>query len=87
MVSPSALLIVKETLKGNTHVNLTRLEAWLSLPNSSAPALLTNKREFVLIDEERTTEYVSPFDSEVRLSARWLSHLIIATTMARINAV
>ena len=46
--------------EGPSHVDLPRLEAWLSSPRSSTPALLTNKREFLLVDGERTTEYVSP---------------------------
>jgi two-component system NtrC family sensor kinase len=57
-----------------SHVDLPRLEAWLGSPRSSAPALLTNKREFLLVDEERTTEYVSP----IRFGGKTLGALVVA---------
>ena len=57
-----------------SHVDLVRLEAWLSSSQSSAPALLTNKREFVLIDDERTIEYVSP----IRFGGKTLGALVVA---------
>jgi two-component system NtrC family sensor kinase len=46
--------------EGASRVNSERLEAWLSSSRSAAPALLTNAREFVLVDDSRTTEYITP---------------------------
>jgi len=60
--------------EGASRLNLPRLEAWLNSTRSSAPALLTNKREFVLIDEERTSEYLSP----IRFAGKTLGTLILA---------
>jgi two-component system NtrC family sensor kinase len=60
--------------EGAARVDLPRLEAWLSSSRSSAPALLTNKREFVLVDGERTTEYVSP----IRFGGKTLGALVVA---------
>jgi two-component system, NtrC family, sensor kinase len=60
--------------EGSSHVDLVRLEAWLASSRSSAPALLTNKREFMLIDEDRRTEYLSP----IRFGGKTLGALIVA---------
>lgn len=60
--------------EGSSRVDLPRLEAWLNSSRSSAPALLTNKREFVLVDGERTTEYVSP----IRFGGKTLGALVVA---------
>ena len=60
--------------EGPERVDLPRLEAWLSSPRASAPALLTNKREFLLVDAERTTEYVSP----IRFGGKTLGALVVA---------
>ena len=60
--------------EGSSHVDLVRLEAWLDSSRSSAPALLTNKREFMLIDEGRRTEYLSP----IRFGGKTLGALIVA---------
>jgi two-component system NtrC family sensor kinase len=60
--------------EGASRVDLPRVESWLSSARSSAPALLTNKREFMLIDDERTTEYVSP----IRFGGQTLGALVVA---------
>ena len=60
--------------EGPSHVDLARLEAWLDSSRSSGAALLTNKREFMLIDEERRTEYLSP----IRFGGKTLGALIVA---------
>ena len=60
--------------EGSSHVDLARLEAWLGSSRSSAPSLLTNKREFMLIDEDRRTEYLSP----IRFGGKTLGALIVA---------
>ena len=60
--------------EGSSHVDLARLEAWLDSSRSSGAALLTNKREFMLIDEERRTEYLSP----IRFGGKTLGALIVA---------
>jgi two-component system NtrC family sensor kinase len=55
-------------------VDNNRLEAWMASPRSNAPALLTNRREFLLLDLRRQTEYVSP----IRFGGRTLGALIVA---------
>jgi two-component system, NtrC family, sensor kinase len=55
-------------------VDINRLEAWMDSPRSGAPALLTNRREFLLLDLRRQTEYISP----IRFGGRMLGALIVA---------
>ena len=54
-------------------VDLSRLEPILNSSRPSAPALLTNEREFVLRDNRRTTEYLSP----IRFGGKTLGALIV----------
>lgn len=54
-------------------VDLSRLEPLLNSSRSTVPALLTNKREFVLRDDQRTTEYMSP----IRFGGKTLGALIV----------
>src|SRR6185503_705874 len=60
--------------EGAAAVDIDRLTAWLASPRSHAPALLTNKREFLLRDTRRRTEYVSP----IRFGGKTLGALIVA---------
>jgi two-component system NtrC family sensor kinase len=53
-------------------VEMSRLEALLE--SSSVPSLLTNRREFVLRDDRRRTEYVSP----IRFGGKVLGALVVA---------
>jgi len=55
-------------------VNVARLESWLNSSRAASPALLTNKREFVLCDDQRTSEYISP----IRFGGEGLGALIVA---------
>jgi two-component system NtrC family sensor kinase len=55
-------------------VDMDRLKAWVESPRSTAPALLTNRREFLLRDSKRQTEYASP----IRFGGRTLGALIVA---------
>lgn len=59
---------------GSTCVNSERLEAWLSSSKAVSAALLTNRREFVLHDDVRTTEYISP----IRFGGQVLGALVVA---------
>jgi len=54
-------------------VDVARLESWLNSARASSPALLTNKREFVLRDDVRATEYISP----IRFGGKVLGALIV----------
>jgi two-component system NtrC family sensor kinase len=55
-------------------VDMDRLKEWLESPRSATPALLTNRREFLLRDSKRQTEYASP----IRFGGRTLGALIVA---------
>lgn len=55
-------------------VDVPRLERWLESSNANAPSLRTNQREFVLVDDRRTTEYLAP----IRFGGRVLGALIVA---------
>jgi two-component system NtrC family sensor kinase len=55
-------------------IETNRLEAWLESSRANAPALLTNRREFLLRDSKRQTEYASP----IRFAGRTLGALIVA---------
>lgn len=59
--------------EGSSAVDADRLTEWLA-SRSHAPALLTNKREFLLRDARRRTEYVSP----IRFGGQTLGALIVA---------
>ena len=54
-------------------VDLSRLEPWLNSSRSASPGLLTNQREFVLRDDRRATEYISP----IRFGGKTLGALIV----------
>ncbi len=54
-------------------VDLSRLEPWLNSSRSASPALLTNQREFVLRDDRRATEYITP----IRFGGKTLGALIV----------
>jgi len=60
--------------EGASGVDIDRLNAWLASPRSNAPALLTNKREFLLHDGQRQSEYVSP----MRFGGKTLGALVVA---------
>ncbi|HEV8589070.1 MAG TPA: ATP-binding protein [Pyrinomonadaceae bacterium] len=68
--------------EGVSLVDLPRLEAWLGSSRSSAPALLTNEREFVLVDDRRTTEYVSP----IKFGGKILGALVVAFDRGDVDA-
>jgi two-component system NtrC family sensor kinase len=55
-------------------VDQSRLESWLESSRANAPALLTNRREFVLRDDQRTTEYISP----ILFGGKALGALVVA---------
>lgn len=55
-------------------INLDRLARWMASPRSLSPALLTNSREFLLRDEQRETEYVTP----IRFGGKTLGALVVA---------
>jgi len=54
-------------------VDLSRLEPLLKSSRSSSSSLLTNQREFVLRDDRRATEYLSP----IRFGGQTLGALIV----------
>jgi two-component system, NtrC family, sensor kinase len=60
--------------EGASGVDIERLNAWLASSRSHAPALLTNKREFLLHDTQRQSEYVSP----IRFGGKTLGALVVA---------
>ena len=60
--------------EGVSGVDIDRLNAWLASPRSNAPVLLTNKREFLLHDAQRQSEYVSP----MRFGGKTLGALVVA---------
>ena len=60
--------------EGASGVDIDRLNAWLASPRSNAPVLLTNKREFLLHDAQRQSEYVSP----MRFGGKTLGALVVA---------
>ena len=68
--------------EGASLVDLPRLEAWLGSSRSSAPALLTNEREFVLVDDRRITEYVSP----IKFGGKILGALVVAFDRSDVDA-
>jgi two-component system NtrC family sensor kinase len=53
--------------EGSALVKRDRFAAWLGSKRATTPSLLTNEREFLLHDDQRTTEYISPilFGGEV----------------------
>jgi two-component system NtrC family sensor kinase len=53
--------------EGSALVNRERFAGWLDSKRAATPSLLTNEREFLLHDDRRTTEYISPilFGGEV----------------------
>jgi two-component system NtrC family sensor kinase len=59
---------------GSSGVDIERLNAWLASSRSHAPVLLTNKREFLLHDTQRQSEYVSP----IRFGGKTLGALVVA---------
>lgn len=60
--------------EGASWVDVDRLSAWMDSSRSQSPALLTNKREFLLRDSQRKSEYVSP----IRFGGQTLGALIVA---------
>jgi two-component system NtrC family sensor kinase len=60
--------------EGAARVNFERLEGWLKSSRAASPGLLTNEREFLLNDDIRTTEYVTP----IRFGGNVLGALIVA---------
>lgn len=60
--------------EGPVLINLTRLERWLASTRSSRAALLTNSREFLLQDQQRTTEYLAP----IRFGGNTFGALVVA---------
>jgi len=60
--------------EGSSLINVDRLEAWMASSRSSTPVLLTNQREFVLVDRRRKTEYLTP----IRFGGRTVGALAVA---------
>lgn len=60
--------------EGESLIEMDRLMAWLDSHASNSSTLLTNKREFLLRDAGRQTEYVSP----IRFGGKTLGALIVA---------
>jgi len=60
--------------EGESLIEMDRLTAWLDSHGSNSSTLLTNKREFLLRDSIRQTEYVSP----IRFGGKTLGALIVA---------
>jgi two-component system, NtrC family, sensor kinase len=60
--------------EGSALVDVARLERWLDSPRANAPSLRTNRREFVLHDDRRITEYLTP----ILFGGRVLGALIVA---------
>ncbi len=60
--------------EGAAAVEVDRLNAWLASTRSHAPELLTNRKEFLLRDAKRQTEYVSP----IKFAGKTLGALVVA---------
>jgi two-component system NtrC family sensor kinase len=60
--------------EGPAGLDMERLNEWLASSRSHAPALLTNKREFLLHDTQRQSEYLSP----IRFGGKTLGVLVVA---------
>jgi two-component system, NtrC family, sensor kinase len=55
-------------------INIQRLEKWLASPGSTSAIGLTNKREFILRDEQHDTEYLAP----IRFGGKIFGALVVA---------